>query len=161
MTVPNMISPIGANANLTHTEAQFSVGDRATGKDGSIWQYVQANGAIAAGDVVLLDEDWQADQLDLTNSASAFGQSVGVAAAAFADNEYGWVQVFGVCDAINCGSSCAANATVNSTSTAGRVDDDATAGSEDIDGLILTTAESSGNTAPGLLNYPKVGATNS
>lgn len=158
MAVPKLVSPIGANATRTTTTAEFSVGTRAFGKDGSEWVYVQANGAIVAADVVLVDEDWQADQIDTTNSASNRGQRVGVAGIAFADNEYGWIQVGGVCDAINVATSCAASAVLNSTATAGRVDDDASVGAEVIEGLYLTAAESS-NRAPGVLTQPHIGAT--
>lgn len=149
---------IGFEFTTTHTVNKMDVLSRAKGADGKEYVYVQANGAITANDVVFVDETGQADQLDTTNSASAFGQTVGVAPATFADNEYGWIQIYGACT-INVGSSCAANTQLNSTSTAGRVDDDATAGSEDVAGLATTGAESS-NAAAGWLNYPTVGATN-
>lgn len=158
MAIPVLVSPIGAAADYLSTEADFTVGERAKGKDGSEFVYVQANGAISANDVVIIDEDWQADQIDTTNSAGALGDKVGVARAAFADNEYGWVQVHGVCDAINVGTSAAANTKLNTTATAGRIDDDATAGAETIAGLYTTGAES-GNAAAGVLHYPFIDAT--
>jgi hypothetical protein len=138
----------------------FGLGDIAWGSDGSAWVFCQANGAITADYVVVIDEDWQADMIDTTNSATSFGQLVGVCAAAAADNEYVWVQVFGVCDAIQVAASAAANVALNSTATAGQIDDDGTAGAETIDGIILTTARAAtAGTAPGFLNWPKVGAT--
>lgn len=135
----------------------FGLGDRYADDAGNVYVYVQADGAITANDVVIITEAYQADQLDLTNSNGALGDKVGVAAATFADDEYGWVQVYGTCT-INVGSSCAANTKLNSTSTAGRVDDDATAGSETMHGLYTTGAESS-NAAAGILHYPFIDAT--
>lgn len=136
----------------------FGLLDRTMDDAGKEYIYVQANGAITANDVVYIDESGQADQLDLTNSAANFQALVGVSPATFADNEYGWIQVWGACT-INVGTSAAANAQLNSTSTAGRVDDDATAGSEDVVGLFTTGTESS-NAAAGWLNHPYIGATN-
>lgn len=158
---------IGATADtaITRTDNEgfaFGLGDVAWGSDGSAWVYVQANGAIGgAGYVVLLDEDWQAVEINNSNTGSAFGQMVGVVATDFADDDYGWAQIFGVADNVQVSASAAANATLNTTATDGQIDDDGTAGSENIDGLILTTARGgTAGTAPGLLTWPTVGATN-
>ncbi|MEM9523125.1 MAG: hypothetical protein AAF982_03890 [Pseudomonadota bacterium] len=136
---------------------EFELGTHMKGDAGREYVYVRANGAITANDVVFIDENHQADQLDTTNSASAFGRMLGVAPATFADDQYGWIQIKGACT-LNVGSACAANTQLNSTGTAGRVDDDGTAGSEVAEGLATTGIESS-NTAAGWLNYPRVGAT--
>lgn len=135
----------------------FELGTRAKSGDGKEYIFVQANGAIVANDVVFIDEAFQADQLETTVSATAFGQAVGVAGVAFADNDYGWVQIYGACT-VNVGASAATNTALNTTATAGRVDDDATTGAEVVSGLVTTAAESS-NAAAGWLNYPTVGAT--
>lgn len=137
--------------------APFSLGQRMQDADGKEYVYVQANGAITANDVVILTEAYQADQIDTTNSAGAIGDKVGVAAATFADNDYGWVQIYGACT-VNVATSCAANTKLNTTATSGRIDDDATAGAETIFGLVTTAAESS-NAAAGMLNYPMIDAT--
>lgn len=120
--------------------------------------YVQADGAIVSGDVCIISEAHQADQIDTTNSAGAIGDRVGVAVHAFADNEYGFLQIAGPVDAINVGSSAAANTKLNTTATAGRIDDDATSGAETILGLVTTAAESS-NSAAGILHRPWIDAT--
>lgn len=158
---------IGATADtaITRTDNDgyaFGLGDVAWGSDGSAWVYVQANGAIGgAGYVVLLDEDWQAVEINNSNTGSAFGQMVGVVATDFADNDYGWAQIFGVADAIQVAASCAANTQLATTGTDGQVDDAAAGGSENIDGMILTTARGgSAGTAPGLLTWPVIGSTN-
>lgn len=160
MAYSKIYSPLGADpANPTSTQG-FALGDCAKGDDGSEFVYVQANGAITGdGYVVLIDENWQADMIETTNSATGFGQMVGVAKAAFADDDYGWVQVKGVTP-IRVAASCAANTAVNTTATGGQLDDDATSGAEVIDRLVLTTANggAAGN-AEGVLTYPTVGAT--
>jgi hypothetical protein len=135
----------------------FGLGDRYVNHDGKEFVFVQADGAISANDVVIITEAYQADQADTTNSASAFGDLVGVAPFAFADDDFGWVQVKGPCS-VNVATGCAANVKLNTTGTAGRVDDDATTGAEEILGLVTTGAEAS-NVAAAMLNYPTVSAT--
>jgi hypothetical protein len=136
----------------------FSLGQRMQDADGNEFVYVQADGAITAGDVVILTDGFQADQLDTTSSAGAIGDKVGVAKGTLADDDYGWVQVYGVASAVNAATGCAANATLNSTGTAGRVDDDEAGGAESITGLYIT-ATAADNTAPGIVNYPFIAAT--
>lgn len=136
---------------------EWELGTRVHGAAGKEYVYVQANGAITANDVVILTEAFQADQIDTTNSAGAIGDKVAVAPATFADDDYGWVQIYGACT-VNVATSAAANTKLNTTATAGRIDDDATAGAETILGLVTTAAES-GNEAAGMLNYPIIDAT--
>ncbi len=140
------------SATIEHT-----LGQRHETPDGKVYTYVQANGAIVATDVVIVDEAGQADQIDLTNSATARGDKVAIANIAFADNDYGWVQRYGPSIA-NVATSAAANVVLNSTAVSGRLDDDSGAGLEDIEGLFLTAAEAS-NAAACMLNYPIVGVT--
>lgn len=97
--------------------------------------------------------------MDTTNSATTIGQACGVAQVAFADDDYGWLQIYGVTN-VQVSASAAANVALNSTATDGQLDDDATTGAEVIDGIVLTTARGgTAGTAPGYLQYPRVGAT--
>ena len=162
MTASQTHSLAGAKLTDPTAAAEFALGTRLVGDEGSEFVYVQADagGVTGAGYVVLIDEAWSADMIDTTNSASGFQQLVGVALAAFTASYYGWVQVKGVAN-IRVAANAAANAKLNSTATAGQIDDDQTAGSEDIDGIALTTANGgSAATAEGVLNHPTVGATN-
>ncbi len=136
----------------------FSLGQRMEDADGNVYVYVQADGAVAAGDVVLLTEAFQADAIDTTNSAAAIGDKVGVAKGTLTDNQYGWAQIYGVASAINAATGATANTVLNTTATAGRLDDDATTGAETITGLYITATAAS-NTAAGILNYPFINAT--
>lgn len=148
---------IGANPAQTTTAAGFSLGDTHVDQDGNEFVYIQAGEALTANAAVLITEAGAAEMVDLTSTATAFGDRVGVISVAFDDTAYGWAQVYGAAT-VAVGSSCAANTAVNSTSTAGRVDDNATSGAEVIDGLVTTGAEAS-NLAACLLSYPTVGAT--
>ena len=134
------------------------LGDRVRDEAGKEYVYVQANGALTSGDVVQIDEAYQASPITTTTSAGAVGDKCGVTVFTFADNEYGFVQIYGPVAAINVGSSAAANTKLNTTATAGRLDDDATAGSETILSIVTTGAES-GNFAAGILSYPFIDAT--
>ncbi len=90
---------------------------------------------------------------------AARGDLLGVAPSAIAASSYGWVQVKGVCN-VQVAASCAANVRLNTTATAGQLDDDGTAGSLTCDGIVLTTARAaSAGTAPAVMNYSIQGVT--
>lgn len=152
---------LGVDITAVDTTPAFTVGERITTNDGGVFVYCQAFGAVTgAGYVVLIDEAFtQADLIDTTNSASSFGQNVGVAKAALANDEYGWFQIAGTTTFRGL-ANAAANTALNTTATSGALDDDATTGAEVIDRMVLTTAVggSAGN-AEGVLNFPTVGAT--
>lgn len=152
---------IGINTGFTVANTTdgrgFALGDRITDHDGKEYVYVQASGAITgAGYVCTIDETYQAAMLSTSNDAG--GDLVGVPVTAFADNDYGWLQVKGPC-VVRVAASCAANVGINTTATAGQLDDDGTAGSFDINGLFLTTANGgAAATAAAIANYPQIAA---
>lgn len=148
--------PIGTDFYHTHTIPKFALGTRTQGSEGTEWLYVKASGTItAAGYVVSIDETFLAVQASTSNDAE--GDLGGVAPMAFVSGEYGWVQVKGP-TLIQVAASCAANVPLNTTATAGQLDDDSTAGALILDGAYLTTARAaSAGTAAGMLNYPKFG----
>lgn len=156
---------IGANPSesYTLTELQqqgkgFSVGDRFTANDGKEFLFVQAGaGGITAGFVAIIDETYSAVMVSTSNDAR--GDLAGVAPVAIAASSFGWVQVKGPAD-IQVLASAAANVRLNTTATAGALDDDGTAGSIQVQGIYLTTARAaSAGLAPGVLNYPFFDAT--
>ena len=150
----------GLNPGFAHDDDEFAPRTVAFDHASKAYIFCQADGAVSAGDVVIVSEAAQADRIDLTNAASAFGDRVGVAAADLANDEYDWIQVHGPAQ-INVKASAAANTVLNATSTGGRLDDDQGSGSEDIDGLVLTTARAAtARLAAGFLHWPTVGATN-
>jgi hypothetical protein len=153
---------IGVDVNEVFTASTmypvppFAVGERAKGDGGDEWIYVQADGAItAAGYVVKIDETFQAALVTTSNDDE--GDLVGVANDAFADNDFGWVQIKGAC-VIRVAASAAANTELNTTATGGQLDDDATVTARKIRGAYLTTANGgAAATAAGYLHYPYVG----
>ena len=152
---------VDVNLITPTTDAKQELGFRVVGNDGSDWIYVQADaaGITGAGYCVLVDEAFAADMIDTTNSAAGFGQFVGVAPAVFAANEFGYVQISGVA-IVRVAASAAANTALNTTATAGQLDDDAGTGAEVVTGVTLTTANGgSAATAAAVLNNASVGAT--
>lgn len=114
----------------------FSVGDYHRDHDGKAYVYVQASAAIAAGDAAFYTTAYSATALSTSNDAR--GNKVGIAPVAFAANEYGWLQVDGPAS-VNAAALAAANVRLNTTATAGRLDDDGTAGSMQVQGVYLTS----------------------
>lgn len=126
--------------------------------------YGRANGAVtAAGYLCVEATGFDFVMVSTTSTApgaQGHGSRVGAAMAALADNEYGWFQIYGKGSARTL-ASAAKGTRLNSTGTAGAVDDDATAGSEAIDGLVLGTATggAAATNTDAIFNYPTVGAT--
>lgn len=158
----------GVDPTETHADSdpQHLVGSRGMNvtSDGvKEYIYVHANGAITGeGYVCLIENDFEADMINTTNSAPGSGQGlpVGVPQVAFSDNEYGWLQVLGDTN-VRVSASAAAATELNTTGTDGELDDDGSAGAEVVNGVALHTAEGSGSAAivAGHINYPIVGRT--
>jgi hypothetical protein len=126
--------------------------------------YVRDSGSAITGDgyVALVDGSaFTAVMASTTTSAPGTGAGMlaGVARAAIAASGYGWLQIFGA-GVVRTSASCAAYTIINTTATAGQLDDDATAGAEVIDGIVLDTATGgAAATTAGFINWPKVGRT--
>jgi hypothetical protein len=152
----DILNPVTA-AELTQGKG-FGLGDRHIDQTGNEYVYVQAGaGGITANFVATIDEAYGAVMVSTSNDAR--GDLLGVAPVTIAASSYGWVQVKGVCN-VQVAASCAANVRLNTTATAGQLDDDGTAGSITCDGIFLTTARGAGaGTAPGVLNYAIQGVT--
>lgn len=88
------------------------------------------------------------------------GSRAGAAQAALADNEYGWFQVYGK-GSLRTLQAAAIGTRLNSTATPGAVDDDGTAGSEQIIGVVLgtVTGGAAATNADAIFSYPVVGIT--
>ena len=139
----------------------MALGTQVTASDGSVWAYCVygTGGSTGLGYVMVVDEAWSA--VMMTSSVGGFGDKIGVSPAAAIATDYGWIQMYGVCDDIRVFTSCAANVPLASTANAGEIDDSVANPTKNLPGIILTTARaaSQGN-APGFLNWPVVGTTN-
>lgn len=126
--------------------------------------YGRAAGAVTgAGYLCVEATGFDFAMASITNTApgaSGYGSRCGAAQAALADNEYGWFQVYGK-GSLRTLASAAKGTRLNSTGTAGAVDDDGTAGSEVINGIVLNTASGGAaeTNADAMFSYPTVGAT--
>jgi hypothetical protein len=152
----DILNPVTA-AELTQGKG-FGLGDRHIDWSGNEYVYVQAGvGGITANFVATINEAYDAVMVSTSNDAR--GDLLGVAPVTIAANSFGWVQVKGVCN-VQVAASCAANVRLNTTATAGQLDDDGTAGSITCDGIFLTTARGAGpGTAPAVMNYAIQGVT--
>ena len=154
-----MSNIIGGNTTFTSTDAKFGLGDLYTDSSGNIWVYVKASAAISQYDVVTYDETYSTTVAPVSTSNDARGDKLGVAPVAFAQNEYGFLQISGPCT-MNVKASCVANVRLNTTATAGSPDDDGGSGSIQLEGFYLTaTRTASDGSAAGILNFPIQGAT--
>ena len=81
---------VAVDLSSANAVKQCGLGELHVDDLGRTWEYVQANGAVAAGEWVLIPNGNDAVKLTTTNAASV-GQKVGIAHFAFADNEFGWV----------------------------------------------------------------------
>lgn len=126
--------------------------------------YGRADGAVTGAGYLCVEETGfdfaMASTTTTAPGASGFGTRCGAAQAALADNEYGWFQIYGK-GSLRTLASAAKGTQLNSTATAGAVDDDATAGSEAIEGLVLLTATggAAATNADAVFSYPSVGRT--
>jgi hypothetical protein len=147
--------------------AEFAVGtigfnQTSAGPKGYI--YVQDSGSGITGDgyVALVDGSaFTAVMATTTTSApgAGAGKLAGVARAAIAASGYGWLQIFGA-GTVLVAASAAAYTLINTTATAGQLDDDATAGAEVVDGIVLDVANGgSAAVTAAWLNWPKVART--
>lgn len=126
--------------------------------------YGRANGAVTGLGYLCLEQTGfdfvMATTTTSAPGASGPGSRAGAAQAALADNEYGWFQIYGK-GSLRTLASAAIGTQLNTTATGGAVDDDATAGSEVINGLVLMTATggAAATNADAMFTYPSVGRT--
>lgn len=132
---------LGVNFTERSTTPTVDLGTTVLGANGSQWVYVKAGEAVAQYDVVAVDEAYSA--LKLTKALADVGHKIGAASAAFAANEYGWVQSSGV-TRINVLASCAADVALYTSATAGSLDDSSSSQTK-IKGVVLTTARGGSN----------------
>lgn len=154
-----MSNLIGANTASVSTTPTHGLGDTFVDHNGCRWVYVQASAAIAQYDVVTYDETCYTTVAPVTTTNAARDDKLGVAPVAFANDEYGWLQIYGPC-VLNVAASCAPNVELTMTSVAGVIDDATTASLKVADGIATTAASvSAASTKAGILNFPKVGRT--
>ena len=126
--------------------------------------YGMANGAITGAGYGVVEQTGfdfiMATTTTTAPGASGYGTRFGAAQAALADNEYGWFQIYGK-GSLRTLASAAKGTRLNSTATGGALDDDGTASSEAIVGIVILTATggSAATNADAVFSYPSVAET--
>lgn len=126
--------------------------------------YGRADGAVTGAGYICVEEtgfDFIMATVTVTTPGTAGpGSRCGVAQAVLADNEYGWFQIYGK-GSLRTLASAAKGTQLNTTATGGALDDDATAGAEVVNGVVLLTATggSAATNTDATFSYPTVGRT--
>ena len=130
--------PLNAKLGTVHTDAQFAVGARAEGNNGSEWMYVGPAAAVVNQyDVIWINQSFAPAQI--TNNLVKTAGFVGFAQVAFATSDYGWVMLSGR-PTINTTASTVKEVPLYTCATAGFLDDaTVSASSVQIFGVILVT----------------------
>lgn len=128
----------------------FTPGTEVSTENLGKWVYCQLPAIANAGQVCIIDPTtWIASLITTTLAAAGIGSPVGVAPAAATVGQYGWLQRSGVVDNIQT-NVAAVRTVLNTTATAGQLDDDGTAGAGLIGTIVLTTAKTvAAGVAPG------------
>lgn len=161
------MSSIGIKVDQVDATQQFKLGSKFCVEDADgtkEYIYGRAEGAITGAGYICVEAtggNWAMVSTTTTApGASGHGSRCGSPQAALADNEFGWFQVFGK-GSLRTLASAAKGTRLNSTATAGALDDDGTASSEAILGIALGTATggAAATNTDAYYNYPSVGAT--
>lgn len=131
-----------------HASKRFRLGTKKRSIDGKEFIYLKGVASLAVGDAVVFDESGTSARL---STSTAVAQPVAVAMAAnTSSSNYSWFQIYGLAT-VNAGT-VAADAYLQSSASAGAVDDTTTAG-KTIVGATSASATASGQITA-WLNYP-------
>lgn len=147
---------VGIAPDKWTTTQEFELGTQITTHDDKVYEYVQLGTGGVTGDsyVCSIGEDGQAIMADTGTAGSILeGDRIGIAEAAGANDEYGWLQVYGKCG-VRSVASALANKKLGPTSTAGQIDDAAATGIF-INGLHFgsATGGANGTNSTGFINW--------
>lgn len=148
-------SNIGVNLNSSDgTTSQFSIGTRVNGNNDSLWVYVQANGAISAGDCVLINSTGTATRATASN-VNAVNTEIGFAQFAIADTEYAWVARNGYNLTVAVSATTSGSAVLYIATTSGKLSNTASSGT--LAGVQVATVSSTATftTTTGSLSWPR------
>lgn len=148
------------DVSLQSSTPEYVLGTVASSNDGNYYQYVKAGEAITQYATCLIDENYNIVMATTTTSAPDAGQgkAVCVPQIALTNAYYGWVLVKGTGSVLGA-ASCVKYTELNTTATAGTLDDDATAGAEVISGIVFDTTLTGAAATSAVINYPFVGRT--
>lgn len=133
-----------------HASKRFRLLTRKRDIAGNDYVYLKGVASTAVGDAVVYDEAGVTARL---STSTAVAQPVAIAMAAnILATTFSWYQIYGLCPVVNCAATVAADAYLQSTGTAGQVDDTTTAAKS----IVGATSASAGasNVLTAWLNYP-------
>ena len=136
------------------TKSEFKPGTVLWDDGGKAFIYLQANGAVTIGRSVTVGLTGQGTLLDVSAIATLNGAALGVAQQAFADNEYGWFQVFGTATSIDVRETVTNGDICYVGATDGELGTTAVAGGN-VFGVYFTARTGAGIT-DGFLTFPRV-----
>lgn len=141
----------------------FKPGQRGQDSAGNEYVFVRADsgGVTQYYAAVLTSSAYVVDMVDTTNSApgASQGAPVVIPQVAIAASGYGWGLVNGL-GSVRVLASAAKGTRLNSTATAGALDDDGTAGAEEVTGIALLAANGgAAGAVSALVTYPYIGRT--
>lgn len=151
---------LGISPSTKYTGAEISAGigpgpgTRGWDKDGNEYLLCKiGTGGIAVAEVGYLSADWTLTKLSTSNDGPC--QQLAVARAAGSAGEYVWAQVWGRGTVMGL-ASAAAGVRLNTTATAGALDDDGTTTAFAVLGLTLSAAVGAGGAAAAgaIISYP-------
>lgn len=129
---------IGIDVTRVTATQEFSLGQVHKGTNDTEWVYCQDSGSgLTQYDYACIDEAFSATTG--TTTLLDAGYQVGFPQVAFTASYYGWIPITGKGIYVNALTSCAADTTIYTSGTAGKLDDSVSAGSQ-ISGIVLTSA---------------------
>lgn len=154
----NKSQTVGANVDFTFTgtttdgqNAPFALGTIVEG-DGVRYRFVQANGVISTTTnepyAVLIDENNQATKATTANALER--HELGIAPRlVISDNDFFWARTFGKPIPLRVAASATLNASLRTTTTAGRLGTASTASSVVYAGCVIVVAASASGASSG------------
>lgn len=138
----------------------FKLGQRGMDSNGYEYIFVEADEAVTQYAACVIAEDFGVEMVDTTSTAADAGQGkgVGVAQTALTSGYFGWIMVNGIGSCLGA-ASCVKYTELNSTATAGTLDDDATAGAEVINGIVFSVTLTGAAATACVINHPLVSRT--
>jgi hypothetical protein len=151
-TAYDQTAAVSATNNVDNPGPPFAVGTVAKGSGDSEFVFVKAGATINLGDCCVITSATQIAN-PITTTLALLGLQVGFAQVPIANGAYGWLQRNGACANINVAASCVQNVILNTTATAGVLDDAATV---PVNRAVITTTVTGAATVAGTLNNTAV-----
>lgn len=130
--------------NPLYSNGAFPLGTEIAVANRGKWVYCKLPAISQIGSACQIDPTtWIA--ILTTTAAAKIGYPIGFAPAIANVGDFGWLQTSGDVDNMYVGANCAANAALNTTATAGMLDDDGTAGAGVVTSPVLTAARGGTN----------------